>query len=179
MIESTIDLKNINFKGNLLDIGFDNYGVIYNIYKQNNTNVDIKYISEDENSFVEENYYDSCALFLSLSKIMSKSKIQKLLNKIYESLKSDGELYIWDVEKKYFKTFNKKINVQLPEGKSREIYIKDLNVFKKNSKQNTVSTIEQYFNIIDIETSEEIYYIKAQKKRRRENNETKSVTSGD
>jgi hypothetical protein len=179
VLESSIDLKYKIFKGDLLDIGFNNYGVIYNIYKQNNTNVDVEYINEDKESFIEEDCYDSCTLFLSLSGIMSKIRRRILLHKVFKCLKEDGELHIWDIEKGYFKTFYKKINIYLPNDKSREVYIKDLNIFKNTSKESTINTLNKYFNIIDIETSEGIYYIKAQKKRRKENNDIKSITSGD
>jgi hypothetical protein len=179
MLEISLDLKQSNFKGDLLDIGFHNYGVIYNIYKQNNAIIDIQYINEDKKNFSGESFYDSCALFLSLSGIMSKMRRKILLSKIYNVMRDDGEIHIWDIDKRYFKTFNKKVNIYLPNNKNKEIHIKDLNILKDTSKEGTIKIINKWFDIIDIETWEGLYYIKAQKKRREENNAIKSIASGD
>jgi hypothetical protein len=59
------------FKGNLLDIGFSNHGIIYNIYKQyNDDNSSVDYIEgKDQKTGIEEGVYDTCALFFTLSDI--------------------------------------------------------------------------------------------------------------
>ena len=61
-------MENEIFKGNLLDVGLDNQGIVYNVYKQFNDNINVEYISgKDERKNIMEDYYDNCILlFLSL-----------------------------------------------------------------------------------------------------------------
>lgn len=166
MLETRIDLSQSNFKGDLLDVGFNNYGVIYNIYKQNNDTIDINYINEDKKSLANERLYGSCTLFFALSGIMLKMRRKILLAKIYDAMKDNGEIHVWDIDKGYLKTFNKKINVHMPDNKSKEIYIKDFNILKDTSQKVTIDIISKWFDIIDMKAWEGLYYIKAQKKRR-------------
>lgn len=41
-------MENEIFRGNLLDVGTDNYGIIYNIYKQYNEDSNLEYINGAE-----------------------------------------------------------------------------------------------------------------------------------
>lgn len=58
-----INMEKEIFKGNLLDIGMDNQGIIYNIYKEFNDNVNVEYVSgKEEGKNIKEDYYDNCIL---------------------------------------------------------------------------------------------------------------------
>lgn len=173
--EIIINLEEKVLDGNVLDIGFNNYGIVYNIYKYNNQDIQVEYIREENKiNSIEKGIYDSCVLFLSFSGIMFKAKRKSLLEEIYTCLKEDGVLHIWDINKGHGRVFFKKIKVILPDKKSKEISVNDMNIFKDTSKEDTVKLLNQYFNIIDCESLDQIYYIKAQKKRRDCINETKS-----
>ena len=39
--EVILDMSNINFKGNTLDVGINNYGIIYNILKQTESEISV------------------------------------------------------------------------------------------------------------------------------------------
>lgn len=173
--EIIINLEEKKLDGDVLDIGFSNYGIVYNIYKCNNQNFQVEYIKEEDKiNSIEKGIYDSCVLFLSFSGIMFKAKRKSLLEKICAYLKEDGVLHIWDINKGYGKVFSKKIKVIFPDKKSKEISVNDMNIFKDTSKEGTVKLLNQNFHIIDCESLDYIYYIKAQKKRRDCINETKS-----
>lgn len=160
-----INMEKEVFRGNVLDIGLENYGIVYNIYKQYNDNVNVEYISgKEEQENIKEEFYDSCILLFSFSSIWLKTNKKKFIKDIYRYLSKDGLLYIWDIDKGYRKVFNSIVKILVPERKLKEIKLRDLNVFKDNSKENTIKLLEDYFDILDLKTSDGIYYIKARKK---------------
>lgn len=168
--EILINLENERFKGNVLDVGFSNYGIPYNIYKLSNKEFNVEYINGNDNmASLEENYYDSCVMFLAFSSIMFKIRKKILVEEVFKYLKEDGYIYIWDIEKKYGKTFNDKIKVLMPDRKAKELEIKEYNIFKESSHKSTLELLSQHFDIISSKSLNNIYYIKAQKKRRSEN----------
>lgn len=163
--EIFINLEKEIFRGNILDVGTDNYGVVYNIYKQYYEDVNVEYISgKEEKQSLKEDFYDSCILFFSFSSIWLRINKRKFIKDIYRYLNKDGLLYIWDIDKRYTKTFNATIKIVIPEGKLRQIKIRDLNILKNTSKATTTKMLEEYFDIIDAKSSDGIYYIKAKKK---------------
>ena len=164
--EVFINLEKEIFKGNLLDIGFSNHGIIYNIYKQyTDDSSSIDYIEGKEDKIgIEEGVYDICVLFLTLSDIkLTHSKI-KLIQDIYKFLKIDGLLYIWDIDKGFSKTFNSKIKIVLPDKSTKQIYLRDLNIFKNSSKENTMKILQPYFEILTLKNSDNVYYMICKKK---------------
>jgi hypothetical protein len=52
----------------------------------------------------------------------------------------------------------------LDERKLKEIIMDDFNLAKNNSKESTIKLLQEYFEIIDLKASDNIYYIKAKKK---------------
>lgn len=171
--EAFISLEKEIFKGDLLDIGFCNHGVIYNIYKQyTDESNSIEYLEgEEAKGSIEQGVYDTCALFLTLSGIKFTQAKSKLIQDIYKFLKKDGLLYIWDTDKGFFKTFNSKIKIVLPDKSTKQIYIKDLNIFKDSSKENTMKILQPYFEVLTLKNSDNIYYMIC---RRREKSEDES-----
>ena len=163
--EIFINLEKEIFRGNILDVGLDNYGIVYNIYKQYHDNVNVEYVSgKEEVGSLKEEFYDSCILFFSFSSIWFKMNKRKFIKDIHRYLNKDGLLYIWDIDKGYTKVFNATVKIVIPERKLRQIKLRDLNIFKDTSKQNTIKLLQEYFNVIDIKSSDGIYYIKARKK---------------
>ncbi len=175
--EVFINLEKEIFKGNLLDIGFSNHGVIYNICKQyvDDSNC-IDYIEGKEDKIkIEAESYDTCAMFLTLSDIKLTSSKVKLVKDVYGFLKADGLLYIWDIDKGFAKTFNSRINIVLPDKSTKKIDLKDFNLFKNSSKENTIKIIEPYFEIITLKNSDNIYYMVCKK---RGKTKDESIVSG-
>ena len=159
--EAFINLEKEIFKGDLLDIGFSNHGIIYNIYKQyTDDSRDIEYIEgKEEKIRIEEGKYDTCALFLTLSNIKSTYSKSKLIRDIYKYLKEDGLLYIWDIDKGFVKIFNSRIKIVLPDKSAKQIYLRDLNIFKNSSKENTMKILQPYFEVLTLKNSDNIYYM--------------------
>lgn len=158
-------MENEIFRGNLLDVGTDNYGIIYNIYKQYNEDSNLEYINgAEEKENIKEGYYDNCILLFSFSNIFFKKNRMNLIHDIYKYLKEGGNVYIWDIDKKIKETFNGKIKILLPGEKVKNISIKDLNVLKDSSIDTTIKLLDPYFEIKDLKSSDGVYYIKGKKK---------------
>ncbi|APF28424.1 hypothetical protein B2H94_11510 [Clostridium sporogenes] len=163
--EIVINMENEIFRGNLLDVGTDNYGIIYNIYKQYNEDSNLEYINgAEEKENIKEGYYDNCILLFSFSNIFFKKNRMSLIRDIYRYLKEGGNVYIWDIDKKLKETFNGKIKILLPGEKVKNISIKDLNLLKDSSIDTTIKLLDPYFEIKDLKSSDGVYYIKGKKK---------------
>ncbi|EPY2305618.1 class I SAM-dependent methyltransferase [Clostridium sporogenes] len=163
--EIVINMENEIFRGNLLDVGTDNYGIIYNIYKQYNEDSNLEYINgAEEKENIKEGYYDNCILLFSFSNIFFKKNRMSLIRDIYRYLKEEGNVYIWDIDKKLKETFNGKIKILLPGEKVKNISIKDLNLLKDSSIDTTIKLLDPYFEIKDLKSSDGVYYIKGKKK---------------
>ncbi|WP_434297005.1 class I SAM-dependent methyltransferase [Clostridium sporogenes] len=163
--EIVINMENEIFRGNLLDVGTDNYGIIYNIYKQYNEDSNLEYINgAEEKENIKEGYYDNCILLFSFSNIFFKKNRMSLIRDIYRYLKEGGNVYIWDIDKKLKETFNGKIKILLPGEKVKNISIKDLNLLKDTSIDTTIKLLDPYFEIKDLKSSDGVYYIKGKKK---------------
>lgn len=153
------------FKGSLLDIGFNNLGVVYNVYKYFNKGVDVEYIcGKEERENISNETYDSCALFFTISNMFTRSSKGKLFKDVYEYLNPEGMVYIWDIDKGLNKIFNKNIRITMPENEERQLKLRDFNIFKDSSKNSTKNIIEKYFDIIDEKQIDEVYFIKGKKK---------------
>ena len=168
-----INMENEILTGNLLDIGMDNYGIVYNLYKENNEEIAVDYINgSQEKNNIEKNNYDGCVLLFSLRNIHFKIYKKSLVKDIYKFLKEDGNIYIWDIDKGINRVFNGRIRILLPNRRIREIRIKDYNIFKNSSKESTVKLLKDYFEIVDIKSSNNVYYIKGKKKGKKKDEST-------
>lgn len=171
-----ISMEREIFRGNILDIGLENQGIFYNIYKQYNDDVNVEYISGKEGKKnINENFYNSCILFFSFSSIWLKKRKRDLIKDIYKYLNEDGMIYIWDIDKGYGKFFNGHIKIVIPGSKIKHMSIKELNILKDNSKKNTIKLLESYFDILDSKSSDGIYYIKARKRLLSDNSHNKVI----
>ncbi|WP_238882302.1 hypothetical protein [Clostridium sp. YIM B02551] len=165
-MEKTIvlNLKDMELKGDVLDVGGENYGVIYNIKKYLDSEVAVDFV--DESREIINSNYDTCILFFSLGKINSNRERHKLMSEIYPLIKEEGELYIWDIVKKKNEVYKNKIRVILPEDKSKEFSIKDGNFLKEWSADESKKVLEKYCDILETREWEDIFFIKAKKKGR-------------
>ncbi|ERI90131.1 hypothetical protein HMPREF1982_04071 [Clostridiales bacterium oral taxon 876 str. F0540] len=163
--EIFINMQNEIFTGNVLDIGTDNYGIIYSLYKQYNDEGSVEYVhGKEEKNFIAKDEYDNCIMLFSLRNIWLKNKKKYFLKDISSFLRENGVLHIWDIDKGYSKIFRANIKVMVSERKLKDIKISDFNALKDNSKESTIKLLKDYFEIIDLKASDNIYYIKAKKK---------------
>ncbi|MDP4143079.1 MAG: hypothetical protein Q8936_01165 [Bacillota bacterium] len=160
-----INLEEEIFKGNVLDVGFENYGIVYDLCKNSDENISIEYVEgTGGGKNLKQEFYDNCVVLFSLKDIFTKRAKKKFIKNISNFIKDDGIVHIWDIDKKYKSIFNSKIKIALPGKKIKELTIKDYNLFSDNSCQVISKIIADYFNIIDLKCSDNIYYIKAKKK---------------
>jgi hypothetical protein len=67
------------------------------------------------------------------------------------------------MDKGYSKIVNCTLKIIMPKREMRRIKMRDFNLLKNNSKENTIKALEKYFSIIDIKAYGGIYCIKAKK----------------
>jgi len=160
-----INMEKEIFRGNVLDIGYKNTGIIYNVYKHLNENANIEYINgNDEKGNIKKGEYDSCILLFSFSCILSNNSREALLNDIYSYLKKDGLLYIWDIDKGLGEIFRGIIKIIVPDRKIMKLKINNFNILKDSSSKNAQKLVEKRFKLLTSITSDKIYSIKAIKK---------------
>lgn len=163
--EIFINLEKEVFSGNVLDIGFENCGIVYDLCKNIDDDIAVDYVNgKDGRNNIEKNFYDSCVLFFSLYNMVNKKSRKLLIKEIYDFISSDGILHLWDIDKPRFKILNMKLKIVVPNKKMKTVQIKALNPLNDVSYENTMKILKPYFNIIDLKHSNDIYYIKAQKK---------------
>ena len=126
MSNLVINMKDVKFGGNTLDVGNDNYGVIYNILKGEEDEISVDYYSEDlSNQY--KNFYDNGVTFFSLSQLATKGERDMVLKEIWQNLKVGGNLYIWDREKRVKEIIKDNINVLMPDGTTKEFKFSNIN----------------------------------------------------
>lgn len=160
-----INLEKEIFAGNILDIGLENNGIVYNIAQKYEENFEIEYLEGKEGKkYIEKGIYDNCILFFSLKNFYNRNAKINLFKDIYKYLKPSGILYIWDIDKGFGKTFKGKIKIALPDKKIKEIYLKNINILNDNSKDTILQLLKsEKFDIISTVCSDNIYYIKSKK----------------
>lgn len=161
------------FKGNVLDVGLKNYGIVYDLCKNNDEAMDVEYVEgKEEKKFIAKNSYDSCVAFFALKDLILDSDKKNFFKDMFEFMKNNATMYLWDIDKSVFRTFRGRFKVALPDSKVKEIEIKDFNILSDNSCNKICNMMKPYFNIIDVKCSNNVYYIKAQKKGSQENGES-------
>lgn len=59
-----INLEDINLKGDILDVGQENFGIIYSISKEVEDELSLDYVFSNDKEGLEGSEYDACTLFL-------------------------------------------------------------------------------------------------------------------
>lgn len=164
MKEKILDLHDMKLEGSVLDIGYKDYGIVYNLCKRDDGALDIDYVYSEGKEVLDRDKYDRCVLFFSLKNIWTNSEKEKVFQFAWEVLKENGEIYIWDVDKGVKKTFNYKIKVVISENNIRIMNLIDINPFNDNSKENIIKLLTSKFDIIDFDYNDEVFFIRAKKK---------------
>ncbi|MBP2023167.1 hypothetical protein J2Z44_003002 [Clostridium punense] len=160
-----VSLEKEVFRGNILDVGLDNNGVIYNVYKYYDEDLDVDYLEGRENTgSMKSDYYDSCILFFSLHNIVNGREKKKLFEHISDCLRNNGYVYIWDIDKKPLQTFRGNIKVSLPDKTLKDFKINCLNPFTNNSKEKIINVLKEFFEVLDIKHSDNIFSIVCKKR---------------
>ncbi|SHI86913.1 hypothetical protein SAMN02745163_00897 [Clostridium cavendishii DSM 21758] len=165
MRATKIDMRNVNFKGNVLDIGSENYGVIYNLIKEDECEISVDYLINDI-SKESEHYmmYETAVIFFSLSKLWNNFERKKLLFETWQTLKKGGELHIWDYEKNTKEIINENITVTLKNDKIKKFNYSNKNPFCEFSLETSKKILEKYYEIEETSLCSGIIYLKAKRK---------------
>lgn len=163
MKEYVIDLRDICLKGNVLDVSNNNYDIVYSLFKETFQEVSVDYV-EENSDLVEVEFYHNVIMFFYLGRLWTNGDRGNIIKGILKNMKPDGELLLWDIDKKYGETFNGKIITLLPNDKKKEIIVKDYNPLKELRKETVERIICPYFDITEQKSWGEIYYIRAKKK---------------
>lgn len=171
--EVAISLETETMKGDVLDVGSKNSGVIYNLCKGLEGTMNVEYINSEEPVGNEKKYlYDTAVLFFTLGELDLKIQRRRLLKDVSGYLKDNGEIIIWDMQKERFKVVHMNLLVELPHKKIKKVLIKDYNPLKEISKENIIKLLKPMFEVIELKCFRNIYYIKAHKKGSLSNEDT-------
>ena len=101
----------------------------------------------------------------------TKDSILNKLEEIYKLSRIRGNdtwkksaTQILSSDKGFVKIFNSNVKIKLPDKTTKQIYLKDFNVFKDSSKEKTIKILEPYFEVVTMKSSDNIYYIVCKKK---------------
>lgn len=171
-----INMNNVKIKGDILDLSSDNSGIIYNISKDVEEELSIDYVNSENRSVLEERKYDACTFVFNFNNILGGRKKAKVIKDVIKYLKDDGEIYIWDVNKEGGRFIDYKVNVALPNGNIKNVVLKNYNPLATCSFEEIRKILEKYSDIEETKVWEDIFFIKAVKKksehREEENNES-------
>lgn len=159
-----INLEKEVFKGDVLDIGTENYGIVYSICKNNQDELAIDYIHNENLNKIKDTQYDTCVVFFSFKDILFNANKKKLIRRIFSSLRDSGTLHIWDIDKAGKNKVDTIIKISLPHDILKTIRIRDYNIIKNSSFENILKLLKPYFDIIESSKTKDIFYIKAAKK---------------
>ncbi|WP_105177133.1 hypothetical protein [Clostridium cagae] len=158
-----INLEDINLKGDILDVGQENFGIIYSISKEVEDELSLDYVFSNDKEGLEGSEYDACTLFFNLNRFWSNIEKEKLIKEINSYIKENGEILIWDINKERGKLFNNKIRVILPKGKVKEFTFKNLNPIISSNVEEVKKILLKYFDVEEVKVWEDMFFIRAKK----------------
>jgi hypothetical protein len=158
-----IDLEDIILKGDILDVGEKNLGIIYSISKEAEEELSLDYVSRESKIQLRDRKYDACTFFFELNKLWTNLEKEKLIKEISTYLNEFGEIYIWDINKERGKVFNNKVKVILANGKIKDFIFKNLNLLSSSNVEEIKKIIEKYFEIEETKAWEDVFFIKGKK----------------
>ncbi len=169
--EALIDLRSFSLKGDVLDIGRDNNGIIYNYIKNSKDDIIVDLVElPEEIEALKTKTHDNGILFFFLSTLRSNREKKEFLKELASYIKEDGELLLWDIEKRVLKPYKKKIKILLKKEVSREITIIEADPLLASSLRNTEELIREDFELLESKSHNGIYHIRAKRKGRDNNN---------
>lgn len=158
-----INLENVNISGDVLDVGENNLGVIYNLTKDVQEEISVDYVDSENKIQLKNREYDACTFFFELNKVWTSIEKEKIIKEVHKYIKLGGEILIWDINKERRKVFNNKIKVILPQNNIKEFNFKNLNVLTSSNIEETKKILEKYFNIEETKAWEDIFFLKGKK----------------
>ena len=158
-----IDMEDVNLKGDILDVGENNLGVIYNLSKEIEEELSLDYVDDERKVELQKRKYDACTFFFELNRLWTNIEREKVIKDICSYIKDDGEILIWDINKVRGKVFNNKIKVILPRENVKEFTFKNMNPFSNSNADEIKKILEKYFKIEETKSWEDIFFIRGRK----------------
>lgn len=169
-----IDMSKQILEGDVLDIGGEDYNVIYNAIKCVEDEISIDYV--EDGACIEPVTYDSCVFFLTLGKIYSKKERERLIKQPMEYLKQDGYIYIWDILKVKNEKIDYYLKILMPDDRIKVVRYENKNVFIDNLEKDIKTLVSKYYDIVEVKTNDRVIFIKA---KRRETVKNEGIINSD
>ena len=162
---SVIDLRELQLKGEVLEIGRDENYIIYNFLKARGEEISVD-IVENEKKFKEESKekYDNIVLFFFLSTLNSKKERLELIKEIKDYIKFSGGLYIFDIDKKSLKPYKNKIKILFSEENYKELLIVETNPLLVSNLNAVEELIKEDFHIKKSKGLEGVFFLQGERK---------------
>lgn len=160
-----VNMDDVNIEGDILDVTYNNTGVIYDISKEIQSEISVDYVDKNTKYLLKGQKYDACTFFFNLNNIFGNKKRKVLIKLITNYIKEGGKIYLWDVNKNIGRIVNNKVRIILPNNKIKEGRIKNKNIFNKCDGDEISDIIGKYYNIDKKKIWEEIFYVEGTKKK--------------
>ena len=158
-----LNMEHLKLEGDILDVTSENAGVIYSLSKEVEEELSVDYVEEE--SELEKKKYDVCTFFFNLNNVNGGLKKESLIKKITESLKDNGSIYLWDMNKTRGEVVDYKIKVILPNHKIKEGVIKNLNPLISCNFEEIKKILSKYYIIKEEKQWEDVFFLNGVKKK--------------
>lgn len=169
-----INMNDVKIKGDILDLSNDNSGIIYNISKEIEEELCIDYVTSENKNVLEKRKYDACTFVFNLNSILGNRNKEKVIKEAVNYLKDEGEIYIWDVNKYGGSFIDYNVNVAIPNGDIKRLILKNYNPLAVCRFEEVKKILEKYSKIEETKVWEDIFFIKAIKKKNEPREEVKN-----
>ena len=158
-----LNMEHLKLEGDILDVTSENAGVIYSLSKEVEEELSVDYVEEE--SELEKKKYDVCTFFFNLNNVNGGLKKESLIKKVTESLKDNGSIYLWDMNKTRGEVVDYKIKVILPNNKIKEGVIKNLNPLISCNFKQIKKILSKYYIIKEEKQWEDVFFLNGVKKK--------------
>jgi hypothetical protein len=172
-----IDMRNLQIKGDIIDIGVKNYGIIYKMCKESFDEVALEYVMGEEKNFIEREFYDTAILFFTLNSLSNSLKRRKLIKEAYKYVREDGEILLWDANKFIGKAVDLEVDVLFNNCEFETVNIRNTNPLVKLDLSNVKKIISPYFDLVEEKEGKNIFFIRARRKKKGKRKDETSIDS--
>jgi len=172
-----IDMRNLQIKGDVIDIGVKNYGIIYKMCKESFDEVALDYIIGEEKNLIEKENYDTAILFFTLNSLPNSMKRKKLIKEAYNYIRDEGEILLWDAKKPFGKPVNLEVDVLFDNCEFETVNIRNVNPVVKMEFEKVKKIISSYFEIIEEKEGKSIFFIRARRKKKGKHKDESTIDS--
>lgn len=172
-----IDMRNLQIKGDIIDIGVKNYGIIYKMCKESFDEVALEYVMGEEKNFIEREFYDTAILFFTLNSLSNSLKRRKLIKEAYKYVREDGEILLWDANKFIGKAVDLEVDVLFNNCEFETVNIRNTNPLVKLDLSNVKKIISPYFDLVEEKEGKNIFFIRARRKKKGKHKDESTIDS--